>query len=89
MPKTKQAPKATASKPVRGRPKSPGGPKPRTPIAVTIRAVPEWESWIDSMCVALGKNAGLRTGIERTQAIDVALSKLANALGLPEAPARF
>jgi hypothetical protein len=83
----KRADEPAAARP-RGRPKSPEGPKPRTPIVVTIRAKPEWEEWLDSLCAALKRNS-MVARVERTDAIDVALAQLASKMGLPEPPPRY
>lgn len=74
----------------RGRPKA-AVPKPRTPIVVTIRAGSDWEAWIDNLCIKLRENAGLppTVKIDRTDAIDIALGRLAEGLLLPDPPPRY
>jgi len=91
MPKSKQPPEAITPepKPARGRPKSPGGPKPRTPIVVTIRAKPEWEAWLDDLCEEVSRRTGLGVKIDRTDSIDVALGVLASKLGIAAPPPRY
>ncbi len=90
MPKRKLKPEPTSPpKAARGRPKSPGGPKPRTPIVITIRARPEWEAWLDEVCEKVREESGLSVNIDRTDAIDIALGRLATQLGMPKPPPRY
>ena len=47
--------------PKRGRPKL-ANPKQRKPVAITLRAGPEWVAWLDRLCEALAKGSGLPKG---------------------------
>lgn len=63
----------------------PRSSRPPVPVAVTLRGRTEWLAWLDRFCVAIDH---LGIGIERTRAIDYALRRLAQELGLPEPPPR-
>ncbi len=80
--------KAPPSQRGRGRPRTPGGPRPRTPIAVTIRGVEPWREWMASACSALGERSGIAR-IDTTDVMDAALKVWAREMGLPEPPPRF
>ena len=73
--------------PKRGRPKS-ANPKQRKPVAITLRAGEEWVAWLDRLCEALAKEAGLPKP-DRTAVIDYALSRLAAERGVEAAPPRY
>ena len=91
MARPKKKPEAAPEPPkrARGRPKSPGGPKLRTPIAVSIRANPAWEAWLDDLCGKISKSTGLGMKVDRTDAVDIALLALAEKLGVPGPPPRY
>ena len=73
--------------PKRGRPKS-ANPKQRKPVAITLRAGPDWVAWLDRLCEALAKDSGLPKP-DRTALIDYALSRLAAERGAEAPPARY
>jgi hypothetical protein len=82
--KSIQAPPAP---PKRGRPRS-ANPKERKPVAVTLRAGEDWIKWLDGLCETLARESGFHRP-DRTEAIDLALSRLAAAHGIEAAPPRY
>jgi hypothetical protein len=83
-PKTEQP--ATPKR--RGRPAS-LNPKVSAPIGITIRAKPEWITWIDGLGDAMKREAGLSINFSRTDVIDTALARAAKSLGHPDPPQRY
>lgn len=83
----KKSGQVQAAPPKRGRPKS-ADPKERKPVAVTLRAGVDWVEWLDELCEKLAKESGFHRP-DRTEAIDLALSRLATQQGMRPAPPRY
>jgi len=73
----------------KGRPKL-STPKPTTPIFMTIRALPAWQEWFESLSEALKKEMGLGAmKLDRTDTFDLVLARVAKSLGIPAPPSRY
>jgi hypothetical protein len=55
---------------------------------ITIRAGEDWTVWLDGLCEAMARDAGMPTP-DRTAIIDHALTRLASERGYKAPPARY